>query len=80
MNSDQLQGKWHQVKGTVKTQFGRLTDDDITQISGQYEKLLGKVQERYGIAREEAETRVNQWMKSTHDEPAGAARTGKANG
>ena len=44
MNSDQLQGKWHQIKGSVKQQFGKLTDDDLAQISGQYEKLLGRVQ------------------------------------
>ena len=62
MNSDQLEGKWKQLKGSVKQQWGKLTDDDLTFINGRSEELIGKVQERYGIAREEAQRRVNEFL------------------
>ena len=55
MNSDQFEGKWKQLKGSVKQRWGRLTDDDITALSGKKDELIGKIQERYGISREQAE-------------------------
>jgi uncharacterized protein YjbJ (UPF0337 family) len=55
MNADTLKGQWHQVKGEIKTQWGKLTDNDLDQISGQSEKLIGKLQERYGYAKDQAE-------------------------
>jgi uncharacterized protein YjbJ (UPF0337 family) len=58
MNWDQVKGNWKQVKGTIKAQWGRLTDDELDEINGEREKLIGKIQERYGIAREEAERQV----------------------
>jgi uncharacterized protein YjbJ (UPF0337 family) len=61
MNSDQLKGKWKQVKGSAKERWGKLTDDDIDVIAGQNEQLIGKIQERYGIAREAAEQQVEDW-------------------
>jgi len=61
MNRDQLKGKWRQVRGHVKKQWGKLTDDDLEQVEGDYDKLLGKIQERYGIAREEAERRLKEF-------------------
>ncbi len=64
MNKDQLQGKWTQVKGAVKAKWGDLTDDDLTEIEGNSEKLVGKIQERYGIEREEAKRRVDEWSKT----------------
>lgn len=64
MNSDQLAGKWKQVKGSAKQRWGKLTDDDLDVINGQSEILIGKVQERYGIAKEEAQKQWDQWMKS----------------
>lgn len=63
MNSDQLKGKWAQLKGKAKETWGELTDDDLTEIEGDVEKLMGKLQERYGIEREEAERRVDEWRK-----------------
>jgi uncharacterized protein YjbJ (UPF0337 family) len=66
MNSDQLEGKWKQLKGSVKQQWGKLTDDDLTLINGQTEELVGKVQERYGIAREEAQRRVDEFLTKNH--------------
>jgi uncharacterized protein YjbJ (UPF0337 family) len=61
MNSDQLKGKWKQVKGSVKEKWGKLTDDDLDMIAGQHEQLLGKIQERYGITKEEATKQVKEW-------------------
>ena len=55
MNADTLKGQWHQMKGEIQTQWGKLTDNDLDQIAGQSEKLIGKLQERYGYARERAE-------------------------
>ena len=54
MNDDILKGKWAQLKGHVKEQWGKLTDDEIDELDGRREQLVGKVQERYGIAREQA--------------------------
>jgi uncharacterized protein YjbJ (UPF0337 family) len=64
MNSDQLAGQWKQMKGAVKQQWGMLTDDDLKLIEGNRDQLIGKIQERYGIAREEAEKQVEQWRNS----------------
>ena len=61
MNSDQLKGKWKQMKGSAKERWGKLTDDDIDVIAGQHEQLIGKIQERYGIAREAAQKQVDEW-------------------
>ena len=55
MNADTLKGQWHQVKGGLKSQWGKLTDNDLDQISGHSEKLIGKLQERYGYAKDRAE-------------------------
>lgn len=61
MNWDQVAGKWKQLKGSAKTQWGKITDDDLTQIEGSRDKLVGKIQERYGIAKDEAEKQVEDW-------------------
>jgi uncharacterized protein YjbJ (UPF0337 family) len=55
MNWDQMEGKWKQFKGTVREKWRKLTDDDLEVIAGNKDKLLGKLQERYGITRQEAE-------------------------
>jgi len=64
MNSDQLKGKWKQMKGSVKERWGKLTDDDLDVIDGQSDQLIGKIQERYGVARQEAQKQVNEWNSS----------------
>jgi uncharacterized protein YjbJ (UPF0337 family) len=64
MNWDQLQGKWRQVKGSAKQHWGKFTDDDLEYIAGHRESLIGKLQERYGLAKEEAQRRADEWMKS----------------
>lgn len=61
MNSDQLKGKWKQMKGSLKERWGKLTDDDLELIAGQRDQLIGKIQERYGIAREAAQKQVDEW-------------------
>ena len=62
MNDDTLKGKWMQLKGEVRRQWGKLTDDDVAQIEGNSEKMIGKLQERYGYAREQAEREVNAFV------------------
>jgi uncharacterized protein YjbJ (UPF0337 family) len=70
MNADQLKGKWKQAKGSIKERWGKLTDDDFNVINGQHDQLVGRIQERYGIAKEEAQKQVDDWMKTqTSDEP-----------
>lgn len=64
MNWDIVKGKWKQASGSAKTQWGKLTDDELTQIEGNRDKLVGKVQEKYGVAKEEAEKQVDDWAKS----------------
>lgn len=58
MNQEQLKGKWNQVKGDAKKKWGKLTDDDLTQVEGSVDKLVGKVQERHG----ESEEHVRDWV------------------
>jgi uncharacterized protein YjbJ (UPF0337 family) len=55
MNTDILQGKWHQLKGSVKAQWGKLTDDELDRVDGDAEKLIGLVQERYGYEKQRAD-------------------------
>jgi uncharacterized protein YjbJ (UPF0337 family) len=73
MNWDQVEGKWKQVKGTVKTRWGKLTDDDLDVISGKKDQLVGRIQERYGIKKEEAQREVDEWNR-TLDQENEAAR------
>ena len=71
MNNDVLKGKWLQMKGEVRRQWGKLTDDDVAQIQGDTEKMIGKLQERYGYARDQAEREINAWLKTQeHSTPA----------
>jgi uncharacterized protein YjbJ (UPF0337 family) len=61
MNWDVIEGNWKQIKGHVKEQWGKLTDDQLDMVSGKREQLIGKIQECYGIARDEAERQVKAW-------------------
>ena len=65
MNEDTLKGQWTQLKGTVREQWGKLTNDDVDQIQGRTEQLIGKIQERYGVARDEAKRQVDSWTPRT---------------
>jgi uncharacterized protein YjbJ (UPF0337 family) len=62
VNRDTLKGQWLQIKGKVREQWGKLTNDDVDQIQGNAEQLIGMVQERYGRSREQAEREVNLWL------------------
>ncbi len=61
MNWDTVEGNWKQFSGKVKTQWGKLTDDDLAKAAGKRDQLLGVVQERYGIAKDEAEKQVKKF-------------------
>ena len=63
INSDVLKGKWQQLKGEARIQWGRLTDDDLDQIQGNIQKLAGKLQERYGYERAEADKEVDDFVR-----------------
>jgi uncharacterized protein YjbJ (UPF0337 family) len=69
MNRDTLKGQWTQLKGKVREQWGKLTDDEIDQMQGNAEMLIGKIQERYGRSREEAEREFDTWYRQ-HDRAA----------
>jgi uncharacterized protein YjbJ (UPF0337 family) len=62
MNADVLKGKWLQVKGSIKEKWGQLTDDDLNRVSGNVDRLIGLVQERYGYQKEEAQRQVNAFL------------------
>ena len=65
MNDDIFKGKWTQLKGNINEQWGKLTDDEIEQLDGRKDQLVGKVQERYGIARDQAARDVDNWLNNT---------------
>lgn len=77
MNWDQIQGKWKQAKGSMKQKWGKLTDDDLNVIAGSRDKFVGVMQERYGIAKEEAQKRADEWAQSLRDEEFAAEQPGK---
>lgn len=62
MNWTQVEGKWDQVKGDMRRQWGKLTDDDLAQAKGSREKVVGKIKERYGIEKEAAEKQLDDWL------------------
>lgn len=62
MNWDQVKGNWKQFSGHFKAEWGRLTDDDLLVAKGNREKLAGRIQKRYGIAREDAEQKIDDWL------------------
>jgi uncharacterized protein YjbJ (UPF0337 family) len=64
MNRDVLEGQWKQIKGKVKQQWGRLTDDELDMINGRYDELAGLIQERYGYSREEAVNELDMFLNN----------------
>ncbi|MFC3629740.1 CsbD family protein [Paracoccus angustae] len=63
MNWDIIQGKWNQVKGSVKEKWGDLTDDELTQIDGNKDRLSGKLQEKYGWSKNDAEREIDDYFR-----------------
>ena len=67
MNWDQLEGKWKQFSGSARERWGKLTDDDLDAIRGRREILVGRLQERYGMAREQADREADEWSRQLFD-------------
>jgi uncharacterized protein YjbJ (UPF0337 family) len=67
MDWNRVEGNWKQLKGRAKQQWGQLTDDDLTSAAGRREELAGKVQERYGLAKDAARKQVDDWARSADD-------------
>ncbi len=64
MNKDVLEGQWKQLRGKVKQQWGRLTDDELDMINGRYDELAGLIQERYGYSRDEAANELDMFLNN----------------
>jgi len=74
MNWDQVEGVWKQSKGKFREKWGKLTDDDLEVIAGKRDQLIGRIQERYGIARDEAEKQADAFVKGLSDTVKATAR------
>ncbi len=61
---DQIAGNWKQFRGEVRKQWGKLTDDDLEQVKGERDKIAGKIQERYGVAKDEAHRQLDEWERN----------------
>lgn len=70
MNWDQVEGKWKQYKGQAKEKWGKLTDDDLDVIDGRRQQLVGKLQERYGTAKDVAEKQADEFVRSLNEQAA----------
>jgi uncharacterized protein YjbJ (UPF0337 family) len=66
MNPDVLKGRWNQLKGDIRSKWGKITDDDLMQIQGDTQKMIGKLQERYGLKREQAEKDLTEFLNQRH--------------
>lgn len=64
MNWDRIEGNWKQLKGKARVQWGKLTDDQLDVIAGKRDQLVGRVQEQYGVGKDEAEKQVDQFARS----------------
>ena len=67
MHWDRIQGNWKHAVGQAKEQWGKLTDDDFNVVAGRRDQLAGKIQERYGVAKDEAEKQVAEWQRKATD-------------
>jgi len=63
MNNDVFEGKWKQMRGQAKVWWGKLTDDDLEQVGGKFDKLVGLLQEKYGYTRQQAEDEIKKRTK-----------------
>jgi uncharacterized protein YjbJ (UPF0337 family) len=66
MNWDRVEGNWKEFKGKAQQQWGKLTSDDLDVIEGKRTELAGRLQQRYGYAKEQAEKEIDSWLSSTH--------------
>lgn len=67
MNWDRIEGNWKQVKGLAKQKWGKLTDDELDVIAGKRDELTGRIQESYGLAKDEAEEQIEAWKRDLDD-------------
>ena len=74
MNTDILEGKWKNLKGQVREQWGKLTDDDVEEVGGRKDALVGKIQERYGESKDKAAKKVNEFLDRFDDKRDDAKR------
>ncbi|HTZ31630.1 MAG TPA: CsbD family protein [Methylomirabilota bacterium] len=79
MNWEQIEGRWKQYSGQLKEKWGKLTDDDLQRIAGKRDQLVGKIQERYGIAKEEVERQIEDFTRTLKADSDSASR-GKPQG
>jgi uncharacterized protein YjbJ (UPF0337 family) len=70
MNWTQIEGRWQTLSGQLKSQWAKLTDDDVANIAGKRDQLLGKLQERYGVLKDDADKQIDKWIAKLHSEPA----------
>ena len=63
MNWDRIEGEWQNFKGKVRDKWGKLTDDDVEQVGGKKDRLVGRLKERYGYAKDKAEQEIDHWMR-----------------
>ena len=75
MNWDQIEGKWKQFTGSAQERWGKLTNDDLQTLTGQKDHLVGKIQERYGVVKEEAERQADEWSRALTDAKHESAAT-----
>jgi uncharacterized protein YjbJ (UPF0337 family) len=68
MNWDRIEGNWKQIAGKAREKWGKLTDDDIEKVGGKKDQLIGRIQERYGIAKDEADRQADEWAKAMKEE------------
>ncbi len=73
MNWDQVQAQWKQISGKVRSKWGKLTDDDVTFIGGKKDSFVGKLQERYGMMKDDAEKQVDAWLSKQGQTPKPSA-------
>jgi uncharacterized protein YjbJ (UPF0337 family) len=79
MNSDQVEGKWKQFAGSFREKFGKFTNDDVALMNGKAEQVVGKIQEKYGDSKEDAERRYHEWVSSLRDDQKARASGGTHN-
>ena len=72
MNDDVFKGKWLQLKGQIKEKWGQLTDDDLDQVGGQRDQVVGRIQEKYGLAKDEVNRQLDSWIATEEPRRSGA--------
>jgi uncharacterized protein YjbJ (UPF0337 family) len=80
MNWDQMEGKWKQMKGAAKQQWAKLTDDDLDYMAGSRDQFVGRLQERYGIAKEEAQKQADRWLDAQREAETTTGSTYRSGG